>query len=220
MRLTTKGRYAVTAMLDLALNKEKGPVSLADISERQGISLSYLEQLFAKLRKCALVTSVRGPGGGYLLNQECEQISVASIIDAVNESIDATGCNNQGNCQAGEICLTHHLWSDLRARDGGGVAIVLPTIPLLGIRVQHGVVCRNNSAISRGAGFFLSSSMAQGEYSHVTLKGNDAKSGSDFFWERSSSLTIPFRCNQCKSSNRYGSATEAIPISLKRVIFP
>jgi Rrf2 family iron-sulfur cluster assembly transcriptional regulator len=100
-------------MLDLALNKEKGPVSLADISERQGISLSYLEQLFAKLRKCALVTSVRGPGGGYLLNQECEQISVASIIDAVNESIDATGCNNQGNCQAGEICLTHHLWSDL-----------------------------------------------------------------------------------------------------------
>lgn len=113
MRLTTKGRYAVTAMLDLALNKEKGPVSLADISERQGISLSYLEQLFAKLRKCALVTSVRGPGGGYLLNKECEQISVASIIDAVNESIDATGCNNQGNCQAGEICLTHHLWSDL-----------------------------------------------------------------------------------------------------------
>ena len=113
MRLTTKGRYAVTAMLDLALNKEKGPVSLADISERQGISLSYLEQLFAKLRKCALVTSVRGPGGGYLLNQECEQISVASIIDAVNESIDATGCNNQGNCQAGEICLTHHLWSVL-----------------------------------------------------------------------------------------------------------
>ena len=113
MRLTTKGRYAVTAMLDLALNKDKGPVSLADISERQGISLSYLEQLFAKLRKCALVTSVRGPGGGYLLKQECELITVASIIDAVNESIDATGCNNQGNCQAGEICLTHHLWSDL-----------------------------------------------------------------------------------------------------------
>ncbi|NRP56144.1 MULTISPECIES: Fe-S cluster assembly transcriptional regulator IscR [unclassified Marinobacterium] len=113
MRLTTKGRYAVTAMLDLALNKEKGPVSLADISERQGISLSYLEQLFAKLRKCALVTSVRGPGGGYQLNLECEQITVASIIDAVNESIDATGCNSQGNCQAGETCLTHHLWSDL-----------------------------------------------------------------------------------------------------------
>jgi Rrf2 family iron-sulfur cluster assembly transcriptional regulator len=113
MRLTTKGRYAVTAMLDLALNKDKGPVSLADISERQGISLSYLEQLFAKLRKCALVTSVRGPGGGYLLKQECERITVASIIDAVNESIDATGCNNQGNCQAGETCLTHHLWSDL-----------------------------------------------------------------------------------------------------------
>lgn len=113
MRLTTKGRYAVTAMLDLALHEGKGPISLADISERQGISLSYLEQLFAKLRRNELVRSVRGPGGGYQLNREQVQINVAEVIDAVNESVDATGCNRQGDCQGGDICLTHHLWCDL-----------------------------------------------------------------------------------------------------------
>lgn len=113
MRLTTKGRYAVTAMLDLALHEGKGPISLADISERQGISLSYLEQLFAKLRRNALVKSVRGPGGGYQLNREQSQINVAEVIDAVNESVDATGCNRNGDCQGGDICLTHHLWCNL-----------------------------------------------------------------------------------------------------------
>lgn len=113
MRLTTKGRYAVTAMLDLALHEGKGPISLADISERQGISLSYLEQLFAKLRRNELVRSVRGPGGGYQLNREQAGINVAQVIDAVNESVDATGCNRQGDCQGGETCLTHHLWCDL-----------------------------------------------------------------------------------------------------------
>lgn len=113
MRLTTKGRYAVTAMLDLALNVEKGPISLADISKRQEISLSYLEQLFSKLRQQELVSSVRGPGGGYRLSRESESISVAQIIDAVNESIDATNCNRVGNCQQGQVCLTHHLWCDL-----------------------------------------------------------------------------------------------------------
>ncbi len=113
MRLTTKGRYAVTAMLDLALNSAHGPVSLADISTRQGISLSYLEQLFAKLRRSELVTSVRGPGGGYLLAKHSEQIAVSDIIESVSESIDATRCDNKGDCQGGEICLTHHLWSDL-----------------------------------------------------------------------------------------------------------
>ena len=113
MRLTTKGRYAVTAMLDLALHSGDGPISLADISDRQGISLSYLEQLFSKLRKSSLVSSVRGPGGGYLLNKPSEHISVAAVIDAVNESVDATGCNSKANCQSGETCLTHHLWSDL-----------------------------------------------------------------------------------------------------------
>ncbi len=113
MRLTTKGRYAVTAMLDLALHANAGPVSLADISGRQEISLSYLEQLFAKLRQNQLVQSVRGPGGGYRLGRPQEQIFVAEIIDAVNESVDATHCGGQGNCQKGEVCLTHYLWSDL-----------------------------------------------------------------------------------------------------------
>lgn len=113
MRLTTKGRYAVTAMLDLALHVDSGPISLADISNRQGISLSYLEQLFAKLRRNDLVDSVRGPGGGYLLSRSGEEIFVAQIVDAVNEKVDATGCNGQADCQAGETCLTHHLWCDL-----------------------------------------------------------------------------------------------------------
>ncbi len=113
MRLTTKGRYAVTAMLDLALHGFDGPVALADISNRQGISLSYLEQLFAKLRQQKLVKSVRGPGGGYLLNEAESLISIASIVDAVNESIDTTKCQEKGDCQNGEKCLTHHLWSDL-----------------------------------------------------------------------------------------------------------
>jgi Rrf2 family iron-sulfur cluster assembly transcriptional regulator len=113
MRLTTKGRYAVTAMLDLALHRNQGPVSLADISQRQAISLSYLEQLFAKLRKAALVVSVRGPGGGYELERQAEAIYIADIIDAVNESVDTTKCQGAGDCQGGETCLTHYLWEDL-----------------------------------------------------------------------------------------------------------
>ena len=113
MRLTTKGRYAVTAMLDLALRADSGPVSLADISGRQDISLSYLEQLFAKLRRGELVTSVRGPGGGYRLSRAGADIYVAQIIDAVNEAVDATGCGGTSDCQQGEVCLTHHLWCDL-----------------------------------------------------------------------------------------------------------
>lgn len=113
MRLTTKGRYAVTAMLDLALHKNQGPVSLADISNRQAISLSYLEQLFAKLRKSALVSSVRGPGGGYELERQADAIFIAEIIDAVNESVDTTKCQGAGDCQGGKICLTHYLWEDL-----------------------------------------------------------------------------------------------------------
>lgn len=113
MRLTTKGRYAVTAMLDLALHSDKGPVSLADISERQGISLSYLEQLFAKLRRESLVNSVRGPGGGYCLAVSAGEVSVVQVVDAVSESLDATRCQGKGDCQDGEICITHHLWQDL-----------------------------------------------------------------------------------------------------------
>lgn len=113
MKLTTKGRYAVTAMLDLALHANQGPVSLADISERQGISISYLEQLFAKLRKNELVSSVRGPGGGYRLSRESADIFVAQVVDAVDEPVDVTRCESQGTCQNGEPCLTHYLWLDL-----------------------------------------------------------------------------------------------------------
>lgn len=113
MRLTTKGRYAVTAMLDLSINASKGPVSLNDISQRQDISLSYLEQLFSKLRKRSLVSSVRGPGGGYQLGRKESEIDVAEIIDAVSESLDTTKCQGKGDCHNGSICLTHHLWQDL-----------------------------------------------------------------------------------------------------------
>ncbi|MDI9245222.1 Fe-S cluster assembly transcriptional regulator IscR [Marinobacter sp. CHS3-4] len=113
MRLTTKGRYAVTAMLDLALHGDQGPVSLADISERQGISLSYLEQLFSRLRRKTLVSSIRGPGGGYQLGRGADAVYIAEIVDAVSESLDTTRCGNKGDCQNGEKCLTHHLWSDL-----------------------------------------------------------------------------------------------------------
>lgn len=113
MRLTTKGRYAVTAMLDLALHAQQEPVNLSDISERQSISISYLEQLFAKLRKNGLVSSVRGPGGGYQLARAGGRIFIAEIIDAVDESVDATRCAGLGDCQQGATCLTHELWSDL-----------------------------------------------------------------------------------------------------------
>lgn len=113
MRLTTKGRYAVTAMLDLALHKDQGPVSLSDISSRQAISLSYLEQLFSKLRRSDLVSSVRGPGGGYELKRGSDAIFIAQIIDAVDESVDTTKCQGAGDCQGGETCLTHYLWADL-----------------------------------------------------------------------------------------------------------
>ena len=116
MRLTSKGRYAVTAMLDVALHTEQGPVPLADISERQGISLSYLEQLFARLRKQGLVSSVRGPGGGYRLGLEANMISISAVIQAVDESIDATRCQGKGGCQGGARCLTHSLWTDLSER--------------------------------------------------------------------------------------------------------
>ncbi|AAC22037.1 TPA: Fe-S cluster assembly transcriptional regulator IscR [Haemophilus influenzae] len=116
MKLTSKGRYAVTAVLDIALNADGGPVSLADISERQHISLSYLEQLFAKLRKDGLVKSVRGPGGGYQLGLPSEQISVGMIIAAVNENIHVTKCLGRENCKNGVECLTHELWEDLSLR--------------------------------------------------------------------------------------------------------
>lgn len=113
MRLTTKGRYAVTAMLDLAMHSSEDPVPLADISRRQGISLSYLEQLFARLRKQGLVDSARGPGGGYRLSRPASDIAVADVVLAIDENVDVTRCGGSGDCQDGKTCLTHELWSDL-----------------------------------------------------------------------------------------------------------
>lgn len=116
MRLTTKGRFAVTAMVDLALNDGSGPVTLAEISGRQKISLSYLEQLFGKLRRHGLVDSVRGPGGGYCLARDCATVSVADIILAVDEPIDATQCAGKENCRDEQKCLTHDVWATLNRR--------------------------------------------------------------------------------------------------------
>jgi Rrf2 family iron-sulfur cluster assembly transcriptional regulator len=113
MRLTTKGRFAVTAMIDLALRDGNGPVTLADISERQKISLSYLEQLFGKLRRQGLVASTRGPGGGYQVARATDTVSVADIIRAVDEPIDATQCGGRENCRDERKCITHDLWQSL-----------------------------------------------------------------------------------------------------------
>lgn len=116
MRLTTKGRFAVTAMLDLALNEVDKPVTLAGISERQGISLSYLEQLFSRLRRNGLVKSVRGPGGGYRIAKQHSEISVSDIITAVDELIDATQCGGEENCHEERRCMTHDLWASLNSK--------------------------------------------------------------------------------------------------------
>ena len=113
MRLTTKGRYAVTAVLDLALHQQSGPVSLAAISERQCISLSYLEQLFAKLRRNGVVDSTRGPGGGYSLNRDAADISVSEVILAVDEGCQVAKCDDLDGCQGDYNCLTHDLWNEL-----------------------------------------------------------------------------------------------------------
>ena len=116
MRLTTKGRFAVTAMIDLALNSGDGPVTLAAISERQKISLSYLEQLFGRLRRYGLVESVRGPGGGYCLARPDADITIADVVRAVDEMLDATQCGGLQNCRQAQRCMTHELWSTLNDR--------------------------------------------------------------------------------------------------------
>ena len=113
VRLTTKGRYAVTAMLDLACHSQEKPVTLTEIAARQTISLSYLEQLFARLRKAGIVQGLRGPGGGYQLSQLPKKVSIADIIEAVNEPIDSTKCGGEANCQHDSVCLTHDLWTGL-----------------------------------------------------------------------------------------------------------
>ncbi len=122
MKLSTKGRYAVTAMMDLALHESQGPVTLADVSRCQGISLSYLEQLFARLRRHKLVKGVRGPGGGYRLGRPASEITVADVIVAVDENIDATRCRGRRDCHNGSACLTHDLWSELSQQIYGFLA--------------------------------------------------------------------------------------------------
>ena len=128
MRLTTKGRFAVTAMLDLAMHGTDGPVSLAGISERQKISLSYLEQLFGKLRRRRLVESVRGPGGGYYLARPAAELSVADIVRAVEEPIDSTQCGGRENCLDNHRCMTHDLWEELNTTVYGFLA---------GVKLSH-----------------------------------------------------------------------------------
>jgi len=119
MRLTTKGRYAVTAMLDIALHAEDGPVSVQDISARQDISASYLEQIVGRLKRVGLLSSHRGPGGGYQLGANADQISVSAVVAAVGEGVDATRCAGRADCQEGHMCLTHDLWVDLSAQIDG-----------------------------------------------------------------------------------------------------
>lgn len=117
MRLTTKGRFAVTAMIDVSRHQKNGPVSLANISERQDISIAYLEQLFSKLRRGNLVKSIRGPGGGYVLAKAADHITIADIVFAVDEPLDVTRCGGNGNCGRGSIqCTTHNLWASLNER--------------------------------------------------------------------------------------------------------
>jgi len=135
MRLTTKGRYAVTAMLDLALHRQQGAITLADISGRQDISLSYLEQLFSRLRRGGLVVSSRGPGGGYRLSRELAEITVSDVIAAVDESVDATRCGGKGNCQGDARCLTHDLWQEL----SGEIQQFLRRVTLESLVEQRGV---------------------------------------------------------------------------------
>lgn len=122
MRLTSKGRYAVTAMLDIALHQQSGAVSLADIASRQCISLSYLEQIFTRLRREKLVKSVRGPGGGYLIFEDLNKISIQRIVQAMNEDLDARQCRGGSGCLQGETCLSHALWDDLSEMISGFLA--------------------------------------------------------------------------------------------------
>ena len=140
MKLTTKGRYAVTAVLDLSFHQGKGPVSLAEISDRQDISLSYLEQLFARLRRNDIVVSTRGPGGGYSLSRDPEDISMAEIIVSVDETYDATRCgsnkNSEGGCSGVQQCLTHDLWSELSQE----IHNFLNGISLAELKTHRGVV--------------------------------------------------------------------------------
>ena len=144
MRLTTKGRFAVTAMIDVAMRQHAGPVTLAGIAERQRISLSYLEQLFGKLRRNHLVASTRGPGGGYTLAKPLSDVTVADIIGAVDEPLDATNCGGKGNCNDQDRpCMTHHLWTSLNQR----MIDYLRSVSLDDlVRQKHGTPCDDTAS--------------------------------------------------------------------------
>lgn len=136
MRLTTKGRYAVTAMLDIALHVEQGPVSVQDIARRQDISAAYLEQIVGRLKRAGLLASHRGPGGGYALGLSAQEISISAIVTAVGEGVDATRCGGKADCQEGHVCLTHDLWSDLSSQ----IDDFLQHISLQGLMQRQGVL--------------------------------------------------------------------------------
>lgn len=149
MRLTTKGRFAVTAMIDVALRQHAGPVTLAGIAERQKISLSYLEQLFGKLRRNHLVASTRGPGGGYTLAKPLVAVTVADIISAVDEPLDATNCGGKGNCHEEHPCMTHNLWMNLNKRMHEYLhSVNLDEL----VRQQHGTPCAENLPTAKAGG--------------------------------------------------------------------
>ena len=148
MRLTTKGRFAVTAMIDLTRHQQNGPVSLAAISERQDISVAYLEQLFSKLRRRDLVKSIRGPGGGYQLSRNASDITIADIVFAVDEPLDVTRCGGNGNCAKGSIkCVTHNLWASLNER----IIDYLESVPLSDLSGAEPAVFSKGQTIASGA---------------------------------------------------------------------
>ncbi len=137
MKLTTKGRYAITAMIDIALEENRAPVPLRNISKRQNISLSYLEQLFSKLRTALLVKSVRGPGGGYILGKDSSDISLFEIITAVDENMDQTECSGAMNCKDDKPCLTHFIWTDLTERINQHMKNITLSDTLRDFKVKH-----------------------------------------------------------------------------------
>jgi Rrf2 family iron-sulfur cluster assembly transcriptional regulator len=159
MRLTTKGRYAVTAMLDLTVHGDSKITSLASVSSRQSISLSYLEQLFARLRQAGLVVSVRGPGGGYRLNRPSNEIAIADIVGAVNESLDTTHCKGKSDCQQGEVCLTHALWDEL----SGEIQRFLSRISLADLVARKDIQAISERQALRALVFMDSDSTSDGE---------------------------------------------------------
>jgi Rrf2 family iron-sulfur cluster assembly transcriptional regulator len=159
MRLTTKGRYAVTAMLDLTVHGDSKTTSLASVSSRQSISLSYLEQLFARLRQAGLVVSVRGPGGGYRLNRPSNEIAIADIVGAVNESLDTTHCKGKSDCQQGEVCLTHALWDEL----SGEIQRFLSCISLADLVARKDIQAISERQALRALVFMDSDSASDGE---------------------------------------------------------